>query len=119
MRVLGLIALFALAFSVTAASLRSALVLPFGIRGGAKLEVFRQVRNEIDLLILGSSYFARGLDPAVVDPIVSRDLDCPFRSFNLGLDAARGLEIDYLVRSLLDAPPWAVVGYTSFIHFQL
>lgn len=120
-RVLGPIALFALfaaGFSVTAAGLRSLIELPFGMAGGAKLEVFREQRDEIDLLILGSSYLAHGIDPAVVDPIVSADLGRPFRSFNLGLDAARGLEIDHLIRSLLRTPParlrWVVIEAPVF-----
>ena len=117
-KVLGMIVLFVLGFATTAALVRSVLVLPFGLPGSTKLEIFRQDRNEIDLLYFGSSYFAHGLDPAVIDTTLSQELERPVRSFNLGIPGASGLEIDYLIRSLLRTPAarlrWVVIETPFF-----
>jgi hypothetical protein len=92
-------------FLATAAAQRALMPWPAG--GGLRTRVLTYLEHQdsFDAIYLGSSRIAHGIDPLIVDPIVSRQIGRPFVSFNLGFNATHGFETDYLIRSLLDDPP--------------
>lgn len=102
---LALLAIVLLCFLATAAGLRA--LLPWAAGSGLRTRVLTYLDNQdsFDAIYLGSSYFAHGIDPLVVDPIISQELGRPFSSFNLAANALLGFETDHLIRTLLDDPP--------------
>jgi hypothetical protein len=102
---IALLAIGATFLLATSAGLRAFLPWPDG--GGLRTRVLTYLQNQdsFDMIYVGSSRTAHGIDPLIVDPIVSRTLERPFSSFNLGINAAHGFETDHLIRLLLDDPP--------------
>jgi len=102
---LALLAVVLLCFLATAAGLRALLPWAAGSGLRARILTYLDHRDSFDAIYLGSSYIAHGIDPRVVDPIVSQELGRPFSSFNLAANALLGFESDHLIRTLLDDPP--------------
>lgn len=70
----------------------------------SKLQWYRDHRDEIDTLFLGSSRIELGLDPVIFDAERAR-LGCPSRSFNLGLSGITYVEYRHLLLELGQDPP--------------
>ena len=91
---IALLAIALLCFLAAAAGVRA--LLPWAAGSGLRTRVltYLEHRDSFD-----------GIDPLVVDPIVSRELGRSFSSFNLAANALLGFETDHLIRTLLDDPP--------------
>jgi hypothetical protein len=92
-------------FLVTAAGLRGLLPWPAEADLRGRVLTYLANRDAFDAVYLGSSVTVSGVNPLVVDPIISRRLGRPFASYNLGVLGALGLESDHLIRVLFDEPP--------------
>jgi hypothetical protein len=102
---IALLAIGLVFFLATAAGQRSLLPWPEGGGLRAKVLTYLDHQDSFDAIYLGSSYTAHGIDPLIVDPIVSQQLGRPFSSFNLAVNAAHRFETDHLIRTLLEDPP--------------
>jgi len=100
------------AFLAVAALVRRAVPwsTSYGLR--AKMQAFRQSKDECNAVYIGTSRVYRSFMPTVIDPIVSTEA-APFRSFNLGMAGMVGLEADALLREVLAMGPerleWVIV----------
>ena len=112
-RVVRHLALLLLSFGLVSAWVRSHAPWPSEYAMDAKMEAFFADKDEFDCLYVGPSSIYRSFMPEVIDPIVSRELGRPFRSFNLGMGALFGHETDAILREVLASKParlkWVVM----------
>lgn len=84
-------------------------------RGEVKLERYRELAAEVDLVFLGSSRTFRGFDPALFDQECGRR-GVATASFNFGVHGAFGLDIVHFLERLADhrertgaGPRWVLI----------
>jgi hypothetical protein len=118
LRALALTLLCFLSFALAAQAIRTLRPWPRVFSMDRGISVYLANSDDYEMIYLGSSFLAHGVDPRVVDAIVSRALGRPFRSLNLATAGALGLETDHILRRLLDAPPprlrYVVIEATPF-----
>ncbi len=91
-------------FSGASAWIRSHLPPPEGVGLRAKLEYFREHKDEFDVLFIGSSRIVRGVDNALVDEeLAARGIEV--RSFNLAVGGMRTFEQDHMQHQVLEMEP--------------
>ena len=98
-KALGSVALTLAAYLLVAWPIREEV--PWSAEYGmqAKMEVWQETRDEYDAVFIGPSSIFRSFIPEIIDPIISEGLGREFRSYNLGMGAFFGHEMDYLVRT--------------------
>lgn len=93
-----------LSFFGASAWIRSYLPPPEGVGLRAKLEYFREYKDEFDVLFIGSSRIVRGVDNALVDAkLAERGIEV--RSFNLAVGGMRTFEQDHILHEVLRMEP--------------
>ena len=104
LRRIGLVVIAGLACAATVAALRAWTPAPteYGLR--AKLTHFKEHRDEVDLVYLGSSRVFRSFVPEVIDAeLEARGHE--IRSLNLGIPGMGDFEVDWMLREVLNADP--------------
>jgi hypothetical protein len=96
--------LFLAGFGAAAAALRAALPAPApGSEIAEKLAHLERWGERYDTLFIGSSRTRFQIDPEAFDRALAR-LGFPSRSFNLGVNGLRGLELEHVLREVLRLP---------------
>jgi hypothetical protein len=100
----ALVGLGVLAFAATGAAIRAQLPWPAEGALDARWRHLRAHADEFDLVFVGSSNLARGIDPVAVDRELAR-LGHPIRSYNLGADNMQSTEVGYVLRQIVALRP--------------
>lgn len=95
----GLLAIGAVAFLATASGVRALLPWPSEGSLDARWRHFRAHADDYDLVFLGSSTVARGVDPQAFDRTLAR-LGRPLRSYNLAADNMQSTEAGHMLRQI-------------------
>jgi hypothetical protein len=98
-------ALAVAAFVLVAGLIRSAVPWPAEYGMAAKMDAFLEARDEFTAIYVGPSTVFRSFRPEVIDPLVSEATGLPFRSYNLGMGAHFGHEVDAQLREILALEP--------------
>ena len=98
----GLLALAS--FAATAAAIGARLPAPSSQGLHKRVELFREHKDEVDVLFLGSSNAMCSLIPSVFEDELAR-LGHELRAYTLGVPGVINFEADYLLECVLDCEP--------------
>jgi hypothetical protein len=103
-RVLSLLLLAGLGFSLVAAALRPLVPWPEDYGLASKMRWWDEHADEYDLVFVGSSRVFRAFDPRVFEVELAR-AGVPLRAFNFGVGGVQEFEMDGILRALLARRP--------------
>ena len=105
-------------FLVVAEGIRNLVPWPAEYGMAAKMDAYLEARDEITAIYVGPSTVFRSFRPEIIDPLVSEATGTAFRSFNLGMGAHFGHEVDAQLRELLALRPkklrWVFIQPTDY-----
>ena len=97
-------ALFAASFAGVSSAFRSIVPWPNALGLATKVEYFEAHKDEYDLVVIGSSRSARGVDSVLVEEELARH-GIEARTFNLAVGGMRTFEQDFVLHEILDMRP--------------